>query len=256
MASCPDGTRLADYEYLRELDRAGLMWEWLRRDPAYTIWYLRASTATRGTMPAPSRWRLAFAEDPARPAPEAAILWRAELDPGVLGVIASPTGARDPNALPVSLVRRWTTLVMGDDGIERAVLSDRLHHIRLDVAQGTLARGPVVLHYLLEGTRDTKPKLLTLRRLMAICLERQFPASLFPAEPRIERWLALFRVADALRAGASQRELAEMLYGRARVRAEWTGSSDSLRSRIRRLVGEAHHLAGGGYRWLMRRSAR
>jgi hypothetical protein len=37
------------YARLRGIDRAGLMWEWLRRDPGYIAWYTRASTATRGT---------------------------------------------------------------------------------------------------------------------------------------------------------------------------------------------------------------
>jgi hypothetical protein len=34
---------------LRGIDRAGLMWEWLRRDPGYVGWYTQASTATLGT---------------------------------------------------------------------------------------------------------------------------------------------------------------------------------------------------------------
>src|SRR5690606_13670172 len=36
------------YARLRGIDRAGLMWEWLRRDPGYVAWHTRASTATRG----------------------------------------------------------------------------------------------------------------------------------------------------------------------------------------------------------------
>ena len=37
----------APYDALRGIDRAGLMWEWLRRDPGYVAWYTCASTATR-----------------------------------------------------------------------------------------------------------------------------------------------------------------------------------------------------------------
>jgi hypothetical protein len=36
------------YTALRGIDRAGMMWEWLRRDPGYVAWYTRASLATRG----------------------------------------------------------------------------------------------------------------------------------------------------------------------------------------------------------------
>lgn len=50
------------YERLSGIDRAGLMWEWLRRDPDYIAWHARASTATRGTDPAkdPLQWGLHF----------------------------------------------------------------------------------------------------------------------------------------------------------------------------------------------------
>jgi hypothetical protein len=54
--------------------------------------------------------------------------------------------------------------------------------------------------------------------------------------------------------GASQREMASVLFGFERVDNDWTGTSDSLRMRIRRLVREARSLAAGGYRLLLRRS--
>ncbi|WP_367112984.1 DUF6499 domain-containing protein [Sphingomonas sp.] len=57
------------YTRLRGIDRAGLMWEWLRRDPGYIAWYARASDATRGAAPAgpaadPVQWGLHFRRGP------------------------------------------------------------------------------------------------------------------------------------------------------------------------------------------------
>ncbi|WP_408640589.1 transcriptional regulator domain-containing protein [Allosphingosinicella deserti] len=56
-----EGTR---YVRLRGIDRAGLMWEWLRRDPAYAAWQVRASTATGGERGSseddPLTWGLHF----------------------------------------------------------------------------------------------------------------------------------------------------------------------------------------------------
>ncbi|MGL4287400.1 MAG: transcriptional regulator domain-containing protein [Phreatobacter sp.] len=49
----------ARYGALRGIDRAGLMWEWLRRDPGYVGWYTRASAATRGSGDA-RLWGLHF----------------------------------------------------------------------------------------------------------------------------------------------------------------------------------------------------
>lgn len=63
----------------------------------------------------------------------------------------------------------------------------------------------------------------------------------------------MLRVHDAIGRGASQREIGAALFGEERVARDWVGESDSLRSRVRRLVGEAHAMARGGYRQLMRR---
>jgi hypothetical protein len=37
-----------EYQRLRGIDRAGLMWEWLRRDPGYIAWCRKASRVTGG----------------------------------------------------------------------------------------------------------------------------------------------------------------------------------------------------------------
>jgi len=43
----PDWRDPAPYRLLRGIDRAGMRWEWLRRDPDYVAWYTSASKATR-----------------------------------------------------------------------------------------------------------------------------------------------------------------------------------------------------------------
>lgn len=47
------------YARLRGIDRSGLMWEWLRRDPDYIVWHAQASSVTRGS-PDPRAWGLHF----------------------------------------------------------------------------------------------------------------------------------------------------------------------------------------------------
>lgn len=66
------------------------------------------------------------------------------------------------------------------------------------------------------------------------------------------RLIAVLRVADALTTGASQREIATVLFGAEAVARDWNGRSDALRSRLRRLVREARTMAAGGYRQLLR----
>lgn len=187
-------------------------------------------------------------------APDARLLWLAELDPTTLSVTASPSDASDPDHVDLAMLAPWLTLVTDLAGQEHAVLSDGRHHLRIDVAGGSLgAGGPVVLHYHIRGVATAEPKLLTLRRLIDLCRHRRFASHLFPADPRIDRWLIALRVGDALRAGASHRDIAIELYGAQRVGRGWQGSAESLRLRVRRLARDARNMAAGGYRTLMRR---
>jgi hypothetical protein len=194
-----------------------------------------------------------FAEDPARSAPEARIIWHADLDPGTLRVEAIPSDRADPDGLDLERVAAWLTIVTDPDGYDHAVLSDGRHHIRLDVAQGQLAGETLVhLHYRLHGLGSAEAGILPLRRLLHLQRHRRFARSLFPRDPWIERGIQLLRVHDALADGATQREIGNTLFGEARVAEDWNDRSDSMRSRVRRLVREAKALAQGGYRELIR----
>lgn len=193
-----------------------------------------------------------FAENPSRAAPEARIIWHADLDPGTLRVIAVPCPDVDPDGIDAERLAPWLAFATDAQGREHAVLSDGWHHIRLDVDLGSIASNlPVRLHYRIIGLVSAEPKLLPLRRLIDLCRRGRFARSLFPRDPRVDRWLVMLRVHDAVTAGASHREIAQALFGAARVAADWTAPSDALRSSIRRLVRGADLLAGGGYRWLL-----
>jgi hypothetical protein len=186
--------------------------------------------------------------------PEARLIWCADLDPGTLKVAALPTHGGDPDGIRLADFAPWLTVANGPAGTEHAVLSDGRHRIRLDVEAGRLSgHETVLLRYRLHGTVSADRGLLPLRRLLHLFRHRRFADTLFPREPRMARWLTVLRVHDALMDGASQREIGRALYGAARVQRDWEGPSDSLRSRVRRLVGEARTMAQGAYRQLLRR---
>lgn len=141
-------------------------------------------------------------------------------------------------------------------GREHAVLSDGYRRLRIDVEDGSLAAGhPVLLRYRLAGIvgEGTEARLLPLRRLAGLYRTGRFLPALFPPDPRVERSLMTLRVHDALMAGASHREIAIALFGAKRIPVDWRSATDSLRSRVRRLVRDARGLANGGYRKLFRR---
>ena len=210
----------------------------------------RAGFRLRSTIP--RNGGFTFAECPDLAAPEARIIWRADLDPGTLNVAATPTVARDPDGVDPRALAPWLTIAADAGGVEHAVLSDGWHHIRLDLDSGTLAGdAPVVLSYRLRGLAGAVAKILPLSRLLHLCRYRRFAASLFPKDRRIERWLELLRVHDALADGASHREIACALFGEERVAREWSGTSDSLRSRTRRMIRDETVMSQGGYRTLL-----
>ncbi|MFS0771194.1 DNA -binding domain-containing protein [Sphingomonas sp. 1P08PE] len=150
------------------------------------------------------------------------------------------------------ILARWLAIAADLTG-EHAVLSDGWHHIRLDIEEGSLASRSVMLQFTIAGLSGAAAQILPLRRLLHLSQHGRFAASLFPADAGIARGLVVLRVRDALDDGASQRMIASVLYGDDRVDLDWRASSDSLRSRVRRMVADARALARGGWRRLMAR---
>src|SRR3546814_13698827 len=77
------------------------------------------------------------------------------------------------------------------------------------------------------------------------------PRSLSAA--RAARWAAVLRAWDAHCAGASQRDIAYLLWGRSRGLEEWNGRSDYLRMRVYRMIHSARRLVDGDW-WALLRS--
>jgi hypothetical protein len=166
-----------------------------------------------------------------------------------------PVAGDTPDSLDPALLARWLTVATDAEGREHAVFSDGWHRIRLDLESGQLIAGmPVVLQYQLHGLHSAAPCILPLLRLLHLCRHRRFAASLFPADTHVPRGLILLRVHDALADGASQREIARVLFNELEVDRDWGSAADSIRSRVRRLIVDARAMARGGYRALMRRA--
>jgi len=240
-ARTPDWRDADAYAPLLDVDRSGFAWEWLRRDRDY-----RAGGQDRDA----ARWGLHAFEDPERDAIAARPVWRRGMFPFVLEVGAADEGAVD-DRFDVERLAPFATLVTSPEGTEHWLLSDGRRPIRIDVAEGTLRTGPVLLRYRLAGFAGAQAPLLVLRRLFALWRSGDFSRALHPGEPRAARWILVLRAGDALAAGASQREIAECLLGREAARRRWRVEASSLRSRAQRLVREARRMAAGSYRELL-----
>ena len=241
----PDWRDLDAYQHLWDMDRAGWAWEWLRRNADYRADAVAASLD-------PAAWGCAFAEAADRSAPLAKIVWDASCDDSVLLVDAVPVAASDPDAFVLARFAGMATIVAGRDGRERVVISDGYRRIRIDVVHGSLGAGPVLLRYRLHGFADLEARILTLRRLVALNRHGRFARSLHPREHLARRWIPMLRAHDAICAGATQREIADVLFGTKLARDAWRGPSDFLRLRVQRLIRAARHMVSGGYRTLLR----
>ena len=196
-------------------------------------------------------WGFTFFEAPETDCPSARLLWHARLDPGVLVVEASPALSHKSDAFDLDRFEAFAIVAKDMSGKEHIALSNGYRRIRMDVVSGTLLEGPVVLTHRLSGLSGLNPKLRALRRLIALTRTQLFGASLFPVASQTTRLVAALQVFDGLLAGASQRDIAAALYGQERVATEWNSASDSMRSRVRRLIGIAHDLAAGGWQKIM-----
>lgn len=194
-----------------------------------------------------------FAERPDRAAPDARLLWTADLDRSVVPVRATPVRRDHPEAFALARFGHHALLARGEGDREHLVLSDGWRRLRIDIIEGTLiGYESVRLDFQLAGFAHLDTRLLTIRRLLALWRRGRFASSLFQPLARLPQRLEALRAGDARAAGASHREIAVALYGEARVRAEWGGRSDSLLMRIRRRVAEARRMERGGYRALFR----
>jgi hypothetical protein len=194
-------------------------------------------------------WGFTFAERPACGSPGARLLWHARHDPGVLRV--SEGEVSDDDLFDLRNLRTPTVVAVAPDGREHVAISDGFRRIRLDVIEGSLLAGSVMLHYHLRGLNHLDGPLLSLRRLIALVRTGRFALAPFPADHTAPRIVTALRVHDALVAGASQRDIAIGLFGVDIVNRDWLTSSDFLRSRVRRLVALARRLEAGGWRELL-----
>lgn len=240
------------YVPLTGADRATFAWEFARRkcgSPACAP--LSGTVLTddillvREEEPSPLPG-LRFALPPARPGELSAVQWDWTCDPSVLPVTALPA----PTGFDLRCLR-LPAVVLRSRNAEHVLIADGPVRLRLAVLDGTLLEGAVRFHYHLPHGHDPA-NLRSLRRLMMLrrCGRLSGPRSLPTA--RASRWAAVLRAWDAHCGGASQRDIACLLWGRSRVLEDWNGRSDYLRMRVYRMIHCARRLVNGDWSTLLR----
>lgn len=224
------------YSELLVSDRRAFAWEWLRRNGNYRcLWVTRRQPGAEG----PERFGLLGWVDPALPAPAARPIWSIDRDPRVLRARPAARAAPADDLFDVRSVAPFVSVEVDASGYEHWLLSDGHWAIRLDLHDGTLLGGPVLVEYRVTGLLSAKPKLESLKQFVVLAEKGRLPRSMIPKERKAAHWIVELRVGDALLAGASQQAIARELFGAAIAPSRWRVESASYRLRVQRLVKAA-----------------
>lgn len=177
-----------------------------------------------------------FAADPALDCARARYLWTADADPRVLRAriacskeIAEPS--IDISALHRCELRRDSSLHL------RLKLFDG--DLRLDLIDCLSLPKMAAIEPALDFARSLEPQLSSVRRLHALTRG----ACLKPRGQRVAMLVEALRVSDAVRSGASLREIGLGIHG-----GDWPGDGEHLKSRVRRRVYLSQALKRAGPR--------
>lgn len=247
------------YRYLEDICPAGVAWEWLRRDPEYRrlkparrcVGSAAITLIEQAAHDVVCRWGCLNVEDTALTAPDGTILWSSALDPLVLRCVAAPATIGQVGAFDLGRWGKSAVLVAGDSGAEHILIGARSGGLRLDVLEGTLLQGPVMLHYDFSAVGDIGPSLSTLRSFHHLCRAGKLSLPPIRKRQRDRRVVDALRTHDALQDGASIRDVGILLFGAQRVAEEWGAPGEALKSHSRRMIALARRMVGGGWRGLL-----
>jgi hypothetical protein len=243
---------------LKDLDRSALAWEFLRRNPDYRAHHANMveriaydTISVEGALAELSRrWGCLFIRDPNLPASDSPLIWRPELLPLGVTLVAAPDNFDDARRVaPGDLDTPSAFVQCGDDrhlvirdpqGDHRLWLpgvkiNDRLAGlIPLDDTFGLRVAGLTRFHHRLSGASSGP-----------------LPTPWDMTRRHRQRLGLMVRALDGHLASASYREIADALYGREAI-TRYAWKTSSIRGQTIRLVKDAIRMMKGGYRKLLR----
>jgi hypothetical protein len=242
---------------LKDLDRSGLAWEFLRRDPEFREHYAsilerfesNALSEEAALAELSDRWGCLILRDPNMPASSGPMVWRSELLALGVALVAAPDRYSEAHELSASDVDDPRADLQRADG-RHILFEDPEGDHRLwlpNIWIGDRLAGLVVL--------DDKfaLRIAALQRLYRRLAGRS-PGPL-PKAWRItrrhqRRLTLMLRALDGHLDQASYREIADALFGAEAV-ARYAWKTSSIRGQTIRLVKDAILMMKGGYRKLL-----
>lgn len=175
------------------------------------------------------------------------MLWLPRLDPRVVRLVADGAGSQGSTLAGASVQFDQ----VAEDGRHLLIGPPSAPSTAVAPA-GLMACAPLAAMVPLDLDTPLRVEaVLKLWRSLTGRPEGRRPDALTPM--RRERLAQMLRAVDARRAGATRRDIAEVLFGPGRVPAGVEFDDHALRSRAARLIREGLAMIDGGYRKLLRR---
>lgn len=194
--------------------------------------------------------------DPDVPAETAHIFWHAEALLHAMPVLSHPphNGATDRGDVDLHKLSTVRRILIDDVGTEHIVLQADWATITLRNRGMSLVKEPACLTFLTEGVDriPSAPRLLRLARYLLDPSTSLGPEHAQPAPSWVERKHHALLAFDARCQGATQREIATLLYGKSWTDEAWASNRPMVRQLVRRAIEHALELSGRGYRELLR----
>jgi hypothetical protein len=236
----------AAYLYVLHLDGPALAWEYLRRNPEYRRAWQRHR---RHPQHEALRWGLRLLEDPARDARDAYPDWFP--DPSSV-VQVYPDAYPAADALLFQIWRFPGRKHLMHDG-KRLVLTTQIVNRMLRMAiSPALEDGMAYAYAVRAGCNLTERWRAIEAELTLLDTTKGHHTAIATGRPGRTSMLHMrtLQALDGTLAGASQRGVAEVLFGIAAVTEHWYDDGD-LRAQVRRMIRRGQTLMGGGYHRLL-----
>ena len=236
----------AAYLYVLHLDGPALAWEYLRRNPEYRrVWQRHR----RRPQYEAHRWGLRLLEDPTRDARDAHPDWFP--DPSSV-VQVYPDADPTADALLFQLWRIPGRKHLTHDG-KRLMLTTQLVDRILRMAIAPALEDGMAYAYAVRAGCQLRERWRAIEAELAMLnatnMDRTAIATGRPGHTSMLHMRTL-QALDGTLAGASQRGVAEVLFGITTVAERWYDDSD-LRAQVRRLIRRGQTLMEGEYRRLL-----
>lgn len=241
----------AAYLYALTLDGPALAWEYLRRNPHYRAAYGRHAGGSADEAAHAAPWGLRLLEDPARDARDAQPAWLP--DPDGLPQL-HPDAAAAADAPVFALWRLPGRKQLAHDGQRLLLTAYRPEGALRAAFSPALEHGMAYAHGLASGARlreRWRAAAATMERLDAFYSVDTVRLGVHAhAHGRPDRIALLhmrsLQTLDGLAAGATQREIAQAMFGAAVVAERWHALGE-LRAQVRRLARRGLAFVSGGY---------